>query len=110
MRRAVQALSMVPDYFLTDGYPIEGTAVPTLAVWKGDQVALSISAASILAKVYRDRIMRAAELQYPGYGFAKHKGYITKSHTQALETLGVTEIHRKSFANIAALIDSSTSR
>ena len=110
MRRAVQALSMVPDYVLTDGYPIEGTAVPTLAVWKGDQVALSISAASILAKVYRDRIMRAAELQYPGYGFAKHKGYITKSHTQALETLGVTEIHRKSFANIAALIDSSTSR
>ena len=108
MRRAVQALAITPDYVLTDGYPIEGLGVPTLAVWKGDQVALSISAASILAKVYRDRIMIAAEKDYPGYGFAQHKGYITKKHTEALHALGVSEFHRKSFANVAALLTRST--
>ena len=103
MRRAVQGLSMAPAYVLTDGYAIEGLAVPNLAVWKGDQVAQSISAASILAKVYRDRIMIENDAKYPGYGFAKHKGYITAAHTQALSRLGICEIHRKSFANIIAL-------
>ena len=103
MRRAIHALSLTPDYVLTDGYPIEGLAIPNLAVWKGDQVALSISAASILAKVYRDRIMRELDLKYPGYGFAQHKGYVTPAHTEALHELGVTEIHRMSFANIASL-------
>lgn len=103
MRRAIHALSVVPEYVLTDGYAIEGLAIPNLAVWKGDQVALSISAASILAKVYRDRIMRQIDINYPGYGFAQHKGYITAAHTAALSELGVTAIHRKSFANIAAL-------
>lgn len=103
MRRAINALSLTPDYVLTDGYPIEGLAIPNLAVWKGDQVALSISAASILAKVYRDRIMRELDLKYPGYGFAQHKGYVTAAHTEALHELGVTEIHRTSFANIASL-------
>ena len=104
MRRAIHALSVVPEYVLTDGYAIEGLAIPNLAVWKGDQVALSISAASILAKVYRDRIMREMDMKYPGYGFAQHKGYITAIHAAALNELGVTEIHRKSFANIAALV------
>lgn len=103
MRRAINALSLTPDYVLTDGYPIEGLAIPNLAVWKGDQVALSISAASILAKVHRDRIMRELDLKYPGYGFAQHKGYVTAAHTEALHELGVTEIHRTSFANIASL-------
>jgi ribonuclease HII len=101
MRRAINSLSVAPEYVLTDGYAIEGLAIPNLAVWKGDQVALGISAASILAKVYRDRIMREMELMYPGYGFAKHKGYITPAHTAAINELGVTPIHRKSFANIA---------
>jgi ribonuclease HII len=104
MRRAINALEVAPEYVLTDGYSIEGLAIPNLAVWKGDQVALSISAASILAKVYRDRIMIAYEDTYPGYGFASHKGYITAAHTSALNSLGVCPIHRKSFSNIAALL------
>jgi ribonuclease HII len=104
MRRAINALEVAPEYVLTDGYSIEGLAIPNLAVWKGDQVALSISAASILAKVYRDRIMIAYEDTYPGYGFAGHKGYITAAHTSALNSLGVCPIHRKSFSNIAALL------
>lgn len=104
MRRAVSTLDVVPEYVLTDGYAIEGMAMPTLAVWKGDQVALSISAASILAKVHRDNIMMELDAKYPGYGLAGHKGYITASHTAALEKLGVTDIHRKSFANIHKLL------
>jgi len=103
MRRAVNSLAIVPEYVLTDGYAIEGLAIPNLAVWKGDQVAISISAASILAKVYRDREMMKLDSKYPGYGLAKHKGYITAAHTKALGELGVTDIHRKSFANIAVL-------
>ena len=106
MRRAINSLDVVPDYVLTDGYAIEGLAIPNLAVWKGDQVAVSISAASILAKVYRDRELIKLDAKYPGYGLAKHKGYITTAHTKALGELGVTEIHRKSFANIAAIINS----
>ncbi len=104
MRRAVNALTMIPDYVLTDGYAIEGLSIPTLAVWKGDQVAPSISAASILAKVYRDRVMREFDAQYPEYGFSKHKGYITAAHTAALNKYGATPIHRTSFSNIAALL------
>ncbi len=103
MRRAINSLTITPEYVLTDGYAIEGLAIPNLAVWKGDQVALSISAASILAKVYRDRIMREMDVKYPGYGFAKHKGYNTSAHTAALKELGVLDIHRKSFANIALI-------
>jgi len=103
MRRAIHSLSITPEYVLTDGYAIEGLVIPNLAVWKGDQVALSISAASILAKVYRDRIMREMDVKYPGYGFAKHKGYITASHTAAIEEFGVLDIHRKSFANISGV-------
>ena len=106
MRRAINSLDVVPEYVLTDGYAIEGLAIPNLAVWKGDQVTVSISAASILAKVHRDREMIKLDSKYPGYGLAKHKGYITAAHTKALGELGVTEIHRKSFANIAALINS----
>ena len=105
MRRAINSLEVVPEYVLTDGYVIEGLAIPNLAVWKGDQVVVSISAASILAKVYRDRELVKLDAKYPGYGLAKHKGYITAAHTKALGELGVTEIHRKSFANIAALIN-----
>lgn len=104
MRRAVQGLSIAPNYVLTDGYAIEGMVTPSLAIWKGDQVAPSISAASVIAKVTRDRIMIEMDAQYPGYGLAKHKGYITAAHTKALESLGVTEIHRKSYANIAKLL------
>ena len=107
MRRAIAALDIAPEYVLTDGYPIDGLTVPNLAVWKGDQVAISISAASILAKVYRDRIMIELDKKYPGYGLAKHKGYITAAHTAALELHGVSEIHRRSFANIEKLINNN---
>jgi ribonuclease HII len=105
MRRAVQGLSMTPAYVLTDGYAIEGLGIANLAVWKGDQVAHCISAASIIAKVTRDRIMRELDTHYPQYGFAKHKGYITGAHTKALNQHGPCIEHRQSFANIAALIN-----
>ena len=104
MRRAVQGLSVEPAYVLTDGYAIEGLGVPNLAVWKGDQVVVSISAASVIAKVTRDRIMREMDAEFPQYGFAGHKGYITAAHTKALNEHGPCAQHRTSFANVAALI------
>lgn len=104
MRRAVQGLSVTPSYVLTDGYAIEGLAIPNVAVWKGDQVVTCISAASIIAKVTRDRVMRDLDIEFPVYGFAKHKGYITKVHTEALQEHGPCIEHRRSFANIAALL------
>jgi ribonuclease HII len=104
MRRAVLGLNVEPAYVLTDGYAIEGLGLPNLAVWKGDQVVVSISAASIIAKVTRDRVMRELDLEFPEYGFAGHKGYITAAHTKALEKHGLTPHHRTSFSNIAALI------
>jgi ribonuclease HII len=104
MRRAVAGLSIEPAYVLTDGYAIEGLAVPNVAVWKGDQVVTAISAASIIAKVTRDREMIELDKKYPEYGFAKHKGYITAVHTAALATHGPCAEHRRSFSNIAALL------
>ena len=104
MRRAVQGLSVQPAYVLTDGYAIEGLGYPNLAVWKGDQVVTTISAASVIAKVTRDRIMREMDAEFPQYGFATHKGYITAAHTRALNVHGPCLQHRQSFANIAALI------
>jgi ribonuclease HII len=104
MRRAVQGLAITPSYVFTDGYAIEVLAIPTVAVWNGDQVVTCISAASIIAKVTRDRIMRELDTQFPDYGFAKHKGYITKVHTEALQEHGPCIEHRRSFANIAALL------
>jgi ribonuclease HII len=104
MRRAVLGLNVEPAYVLTDGYAIEGLGIPNLAVWKGDQVVVSISAASVIAKVTRDRIMREMDSEFPQYGFAGHKGYITAAHTKALNEHGACAQHRQSFANIAALI------
>ena len=104
MRRAVNGLDVIPAYVLTDGYAIEGLGLPNLAVWKGDQVVVSISAASVIAKVTRDRIMRQMDAEFPLYGFSGHKGYITAAHTQALNEHGPCAQHRKSFSNVAALI------
>ena len=104
MRRSVAELKPEPEYVLTDGYAIPGLATPNLAVWKGDQVAISISAASILAKVYRDRIMIQLDAEFPEYGFAGHKGYSSASHMEALRKHGVTKHHRTSFANVAELL------
>jgi ribonuclease HII len=104
MRRAVAGLTIDPAYVLTDGYAIEGLALPNVAVWKGDQVVTAISAASIIAKVTRDREMIELDRKYPEYGFAKHKGYITAAHTAALAQYGPCAEHRRSFSNIAALL------
>lgn len=108
MRRAISALGEEPQFILTDGYEIEGLSSPSLAVWKGDQVAISISAASILAKVHRDQLMQTLDKQYPGYGLGLHKGYVTRAHQNALETLGVSPIHRRTYANVAALLNNES--
>lgn len=105
MRRAVHGLEKTPDYVLTDGYPIFGLGIPSLGVWKGDQLVGAISAASIIAKVTRDRIMAKFDDVYLGYGFASHKGYSTPSHLEAVKRLGALDIHRRSFSNIASLIN-----
>ena len=105
MRRSVQNLEITPAYVLTDGYAIAGLSMPSLAIWKGDQIAPTISAASVIAKVTRDRIMAELDLEFPGYGLAKHKGYITTAHTKALNELGVSKIHRRSYSNIAKLLN-----
>ncbi len=105
MRRSVQNLEITPAYVLTDGYAIAGLSMPSLAIWKGDQIAPTISAASVIAKVTRDRIMAELDLDFPGYGLAKHKGYITAAHTKALNELGVSKIHRRSYSNIAKLLN-----
>lgn len=100
MRRAIARLAVVPQYALTDGYPIKGLPIPSLAVWKGDQVCASVAAASIIAKVTRDRIMCELDQQFPEYGFAAHKGYVTAAHRQALIEHGPKAIHRYSFAPV----------
>jgi ribonuclease HII len=104
MRRALLALDPAPQYVLTDGFAISGVGIPGLAVWKGDQVSAVIAAASIIAKVTRDRIMVSLDSQFPEYGFAKHKGYITRAHEAALIENSPSSVHRRSFANIAALL------
>jgi ribonuclease HII len=100
LRRCVKALAPAPDYVLTDGFPVRGMPCPSLGVKKGDTVAASIAAASIVAKVTRDRIMGRLERRYPGYGLAEHKGYGTPEHFEAIDRLGPTEIHRWSFAGV----------
>ena len=104
MRRALLALDPAPQYVLTDGFAIAGVGIPGLAVWKGDQVSAAIAAASIIAKVTRDRMMVALDSQFPEYGFAQHKGYITRAHEAALRAHRPSTAHRKSFSNIAALL------
>lgn len=97
LRQSVACLDVQPDYALFDGYAVPGAPMPSLGVWKGDQVSPTVAAASIIAKVTRDRIMVEADTSYPGYGFAKHKGYLTADHRAAIQKLGVCEIHRSSF-------------
>ena len=97
MRRAVEALQIPADYALVDGNRIQGLPVPAETVIGGDGKVLSIAAASILAKVTRDRYMRDMAAQYPEYGFEKHKGYGTKAHYAAIEQYGICPLHRKTF-------------
>ena len=97
MRRAVEALNPAADFVLVDGNRSDGFPVPDRTIVKGDALSLSIAAASVLAKVSRDRLMMEYAKAYPGYGFEVHKGYPTKAHYEALRTLGPCEIHRPSF-------------
>ncbi|MEV7006120.1 ribonuclease HII [Streptosporangium sp. NPDC051022] len=101
MRRAVARLSCDLGYVLTDGFPVPGLPVPSLGVWKGDQVAACVAAASIVAKVTRDRMMTALDEHHPVYGFAVHKGYGTVGHRRALQRHGPCPAHRFSFATVA---------
>ena len=100
MGRAVAALRLAPDHALVDGNQMPRLICPATTVIKGDARSISISAASILAKVTRDAIMADLDRDHPGYGFAAHAGYGTKAHRDALERLGVTPHHRRSFAPI----------
>lgn len=97
MNKAVNGLNIRPDYVLIDGNRIKGMEIPHETVVKGDAKSISIAAASILAKVSRDRVMYEMAKQYPLYGFDKHKGYGTKAHCDAILKYGACEIHRKSF-------------
>jgi ribonuclease HII len=101
LRRALASLSVRPDYVLTDGFGVDGIEVPGLAVWKGDQVAACVAAASVLAKVTRDRLMVELDDRYPDYGFAEHKGYVTPEHSAALDRHGPCLEHRFSYVNVA---------
>lgn len=101
LRRAVALLQLRPDFVMTDGFEVDGLGVPSLAMWKGDAVSASVAAASIVAKVTRDRQMVAHHQEYPEYGFDGHKGYVTSAHQQALVEHGPCAIHRRRFANVA---------
>jgi ribonuclease HII len=101
MRRAVEALGVRPDHVLVDARTIPALRVPQTSLVKGDARDGSIAAASIVAKVHRDAIMRALDARHPGYGFARNKGYPTPEHLAALDRLGPTAVHRRSFAPVA---------
>lgn len=95
--RAIQALEIHPDCLLTDYLILPEMELPQIALIKGDQISLSIAAASVLAKIRRDALLRALDEQYPGYGLAQHKGYGTSQHLAAIQRLGCCPIHRRSF-------------
>jgi len=104
MKRAVEGLSTAAEYLLVDAWDVPEVAVPQMCVIKGDAECASIMAASVVAKVYRDRLMIEYDRQYPDYGFALHKGYATAAHKQALRQLGPSPLHRMSWAPIRAVL------
>ena len=104
MHRAVAGLEKV-DFVLVDGLPVPGFPCPAENMVKGDARSASIAAASIVAKVYRDELMEELDREYPGYGFALHKGYGTAAHLESLKRLGVSPVHRRSFAPVKEIID-----
>ncbi|MDY6954500.1 MAG: ribonuclease HII [Thermodesulfobacteriota bacterium] len=105
MAMAIANLRPTPEYLLIDGpFPVKST-VPQKAVKHGDRLSSSIAAASIVAKVTRDRLMRLYDEEFPGFGFAKHKGYGTKAHRTAIRTLGCCPIHRKTFRGVKEHVD-----
>ena len=109
LRRALMRLDTRPEFVLTDGFAVDGLGVPGLAVWKGDRVAACVAAASVVAKVTRDRMMAEHAARHPQYGFDVHKGYCTAEHQSALDEHGPCSIHRWRFENVrrAAKVASS---
>jgi ribonuclease HII len=104
MRLAVEQLALTPDYLLIDGRDTIDWPCPQQAVIGGDALSLSIAAASVLAKVYRDRMLVELDLEFPGYGLARHKGYCCPEHFEALARLGPTPLHRRSFSPVAQTV------
>jgi len=104
LRRSLARLDVRPSYVLTDGFPVDGLEVPGLAVWKGDRVAACVAAASVVAKVTRDRLMTDLHSRFPAYDFAKHKGYSTPEHMVALAEHGPCAEHRFSYVNVQAAL------
>ena len=104
MARAVRGLSLMPNEMLVDGLYCPDMDIPARAIVKGDATIAEISAASILAKTARDEEMRVLDSRFPEYGFARHKGYPTKQHIEALQLYGVSEVHRRSYAPVAKLL------
>ncbi len=100
MTRALDSLALMPQYLLIDAFPLPNVDIPQKAIVKGDALSLSIAAASVVAKVTRDRIMKKIDLVYPEYGFASHKGYGSAEHIRMIETLGPCPAHRYSFSPI----------
>ena len=100
LRRALARLSVRPAYVLTDGFGVDGLGVPGLSVWKGDRVAACIAAASVIAKVTRDRVMAEMHRLFPSYGFDLHKGYCTTEHEATLVEHGPCPEHRRRFVNV----------
>lgn len=106
MRRALCTLDPAAQYALTDGFPVPGLGMPATAVWKGDATIACIAAASILAKVTRDAIMRNMHERWPEYEFDQHKGYITPAHSAALSTVGPCPQHRRRYVNVRRALGS----
>jgi len=104
MRRAVQGLAVAPEHLLVDARRIPEVAMPQQGIVKGDARSLSIAAASVIAKTTRDALMLEAEVRFPGYGFARHKGYGAPEHLEALRRLGPCPIHRRSYAPVAQVL------
>ena len=104
MRRALESLNIKPDYILVDGNLSPNFNIPHESIIKGDSISLSIAAASIIAKVERDKFMINIDKKYPEYQWKKNKGYGTKNHQHALNTYGVTKHHRKSFSPIRKIL------
>ena len=109
MRQAVLRLTPCPSYVLTDGFAVAGMPAPALAVWKGDRVAACVAAASVLAKVTRDRLLVDLHEHYPEYDFARHKGYVTADHSAALARHGPCREHRHSYLNVRSSLTATAS-
>ena len=105
MYEAIAALTHAPDEVLIDAVELPKLSMPSQSIIKGDAKSASIAAASILAKVTRDHLMESYDIQYPNYGFAKHKGYGTQEHIDAIRKYGICSIHRKSFDPIRSMLN-----